>query len=93
VWQELPERRRFLTALKLKAGLSAGHFSAGFRVQRFRSIEVKGEMRPGACTAREPLGWHVLPSPSEWHSVALADGSPNLDCRHGLTEDARPRAM
>jgi AmmeMemoRadiSam system protein B/AmmeMemoRadiSam system protein A len=62
VWQELPEPRQFLTALKLKAGLSTGAFSPGFRAQRFRSIEVKGEMEPGAGTVGEPLGWSVLPA-------------------------------
>ena len=31
VWEELPEPRQFLTALKLKAGLEAGHFSPASR--------------------------------------------------------------
>ena len=55
VWEELPDRRQFLTALKLKAGLAAEHFSPGFRAQRFRSIEVKGAMEAG--TARWTGGW------------------------------------
>jgi AmmeMemoRadiSam system protein B/AmmeMemoRadiSam system protein A len=42
VWEELPERRPFLTALKNKAGLASQHFSPGFTASRFRSIEVKG---------------------------------------------------
>lgn len=44
VWEEIPNPRMFLTHLKLKAGLPADHFSPGFTVQRFRSIEVKGRM-------------------------------------------------
>jgi hypothetical protein len=48
VWEELPDPRQFLTHLKLKAGLEAGHFSAGFSARRFRSIEIKGSMaEPG----------------------------------------------
>ena len=63
VWSELPERRQFLTALKLKAGMAAGHFSAGFAAQRFRSIEVKGAMGGGAgagAAIGERLGWRPL---------------------------------
>jgi len=55
VWEELPDRRQFLTHLKLKAGLAADHFSTGFTALRFRSIEVKGGMAEPA-----PL---VLPTP------------------------------
>ncbi len=44
VWEEIADRRTFLTTLKLKAGLPAGHFSHTFTAQRFRSIEVKGRM-------------------------------------------------
>jgi AmmeMemoRadiSam system protein B/AmmeMemoRadiSam system protein A len=64
VWEEVPESRRFLTLLKLKAGLAEGHFSATFRAQRFRSVEVKGAMAGGdGMTADRPLmpgGWHVI---------------------------------
>jgi AmmeMemoRadiSam system protein B/AmmeMemoRadiSam system protein A len=60
VWEEVPEPRRFLTLLKLKAGLADGHFSATFRAQRFRSIEVKGAMAEGDSTAVDPLRWHVI---------------------------------
>ncbi len=55
VWEELPDKRQFLTHLKLKAGLPAQHFSPGFSAQRFRSIEVKGGMA-------EPT-MRVLPTP------------------------------
>ena len=62
VWQELPEPRLFLMTLKLKAGLSPGHFSLDFRAQRFRSVDVKGGMElSGGAAADEPLGWRVLP--------------------------------
>jgi hypothetical protein len=60
VWEELPDRRRFLMTLKLKAGLRAEHFSPGFLAQRFRSIEVKGAMQPGAGAADGPLRWTVF---------------------------------
>ena len=61
VWEELADKRQFLMALKLKAGLPAEHFSSGFRAERFRSIEVKGAMGEGAATdhhdIRDPLEW------------------------------------
>jgi AmmeMemoRadiSam system protein B/AmmeMemoRadiSam system protein A len=62
VWDELLDRRQFLTTLKLKAGLPAGHFSPGFRARRFRSIEVKGAMATGQGPGpiQEPLGWRVI---------------------------------
>jgi hypothetical protein len=60
VWEELADRRQFLTALKLKAGLGADHFSPGFRAQRFRSIEVKGTMEQGSGVVPGRLGWTVL---------------------------------
>jgi hypothetical protein len=44
VWEEVPDPRRFLTLLKLKAGMPAEHFSPDFAARRFRSIEVKGPM-------------------------------------------------
>ena len=52
VWEEMADQRQFLMALKLKAGLPAGHFSPEFRAQRFRSIEVKGAMEEGAARSR-----------------------------------------
>ena len=60
VWEELPDRRHFLMALKLKAGLRAEHFSPGFRAQRFRSIEVKGAMEAGDGVVDGRLGWTVV---------------------------------
>jgi AmmeMemoRadiSam system protein A len=60
VWEELAEPRQFLTALKLKAGLAAQHFSPGFQAQRFRSIEVKGAMEAGGGAVAGRLGWTVL---------------------------------
>jgi hypothetical protein len=60
VWEELPDPRQFLTLLKLKAGLAAGHFSPTFRAQRFRSIEVKGAMVEGNGTAPDAARWRVL---------------------------------
>jgi hypothetical protein len=48
VWEEIREKRQFLSTLKLKAGLRVEHFSHTFTAQRFRSIEVKGAMGTGA---------------------------------------------
>ncbi|HET6196538.1 MAG TPA: AmmeMemoRadiSam system protein A, partial [Acetobacteraceae bacterium] len=62
VWEEVPDRRQFLTHLKLKAGLAAGHFSAAFRAQRFRSIEVNGRMDAGQGVVATHSGWTVLGS-------------------------------
>jgi len=65
VWEELRDRRHFLAALKLKAGLPAEHFSPRFTANRFRSIEVKGAMGdgPGSVLAApgEQLGWRLFP--------------------------------
>jgi AmmeMemoRadiSam system protein B/AmmeMemoRadiSam system protein A len=60
VWEEVLDKRHFLTALKMKAGLRADYFSASMRAQRFRSIEVKGLMDAGGGGVRTPLGWNVL---------------------------------
>jgi AmmeMemoRadiSam system protein B/AmmeMemoRadiSam system protein A len=60
VWEEVPNPQRFLTLLKLKAGLEAQHFSPRFRAQRFRSIEVKGAMAAGNGAAFDRLSWRVL---------------------------------
>ncbi len=62
VWEELPDRRRFLASLKLKAGLGTEHFSPTFRARRFRSIEVKGAMDAGAGAVMAPVGWRVIPA-------------------------------
>jgi hypothetical protein len=62
VWEEIPDRRHFLMALKMKAGLPADHFSARFRAQRFRSIEVKGAMQSGGEAAAATMGWTVVRS-------------------------------
>lgn len=64
VWEELADPRQFLAALKLKAGMAVGHFSAGFTAQRFRSIEVKGAMEVGMVGGvwggDDRLGWTVI---------------------------------
>lgn len=65
VWEEIPEPHRFLTLLKLKAGMAATHFSPGFAARRFRAIEVKGRMddHPPAAvlaTARDMIRWTPL---------------------------------
>ncbi len=60
VWAEIPEPRRFLTLLKLKAGMAADHFSPTFTARRFRSIEVKGRMADAPATgtqAADTLRW------------------------------------
>ncbi len=60
VWEEVPEPRQFLALLKLKAGLGDQQFSATFRAQRFRSIEVKGTMAEGNGAIPDRLGWRVI---------------------------------
>ncbi len=60
VWEEIPDKRQFLMALKLKAGLRGDHFSASFGAQRFRSIEVKGAMDAGAGPINTLMAWSVL---------------------------------
>lgn len=66
VWQEIRERRQFLGALKLKAGLRMEHFSRSFTAQRFRSIEVKGAMGAGAMPSPEDgrLAWTAYVGPA-----------------------------
>jgi hypothetical protein len=71
VWEEVPDPCQFLTLLKLKAGLSADHFSGAFKANRFRSIEVKGAMRDGASAIQDVLAtqdsrltWTVYPAPA-----------------------------
>ena len=60
VWEEVPDPRKFLELLKLKAGLNAQHFSPTFRAQRFRSIEVKGAIIGGHGAAFDQLRWRIL---------------------------------
>jgi hypothetical protein len=64
VWDELPDRRHFLIALKRKAGLRDNHFSSGFTAQRFRSIEVKGSMAnsPSSAGGRDRFAWTAFRS-------------------------------
>jgi AMMECR1 domain-containing protein len=45
VWATLPDPSEFLAQLKLKAGLSAGHWSDRIRFWRFRVREI-GESTP-----------------------------------------------
>jgi MEMO1 family protein len=59
VWEELPDPRQFLMALKLKAGLGVEHFSPTFQAQRFRSIEVKGTIGGGPRALDGPMGWSL----------------------------------
>jgi AmmeMemoRadiSam system protein B/AmmeMemoRadiSam system protein A len=61
VWEELSDRRQFLMALKLKAGLGPDHFSQAFRTHRFRTIEVKGAMETGNGAVDRPLRWTAVP--------------------------------
>jgi AmmeMemoRadiSam system protein B/AmmeMemoRadiSam system protein A len=61
VWEEIPDRRQFLSLLKMKAGLRADQFSREFRAHRFRSIEVKGAMDDGSdAGAQGDMNWKVL---------------------------------
>lgn len=41
VWESLPEARDFLSHLKLKAGLSANHWSETIRVQRYTVDDIE----------------------------------------------------
>ncbi len=41
VWEQLPEKPEFLNSLKIKAGLSATHFSNKFEAYRFHSEYIK----------------------------------------------------
>jgi hypothetical protein len=67
VWEEIRDKRRFLGALKQKAGLRVEHFSHTFTARRFRSIEVKGTMGEDVLRARDDgeLAWtaYVGPAP------------------------------
>jgi len=40
VWEQLPERRAFLSHLKVKAGLSTDHWSPSFQASRFQAVEI-----------------------------------------------------
>jgi AmmeMemoRadiSam system protein B/AmmeMemoRadiSam system protein A len=40
VWEQLPDPRAFLQQLKRKAGMTPGHWSAGFQAQRFVTESV-----------------------------------------------------
>jgi AMMECR1 domain-containing protein len=71
VWEELPDRRQFLTRLKLKAGLPAHHFSPGFTAQRFRSIEVKGGMAEPSMRVLPTTQARVVWSPARGPEVRL----------------------
>jgi AmmeMemoRadiSam system protein A len=63
VWEEIPDKRHFMMALKMKAGMRADHFSPRFQAQRFRSIEVKGAMDAGTGPPYERFAWQVLGPP------------------------------
>jgi hypothetical protein len=47
VWESLPDPRRFLAELKLKAGLPAGYWSDALRVSRY-GVEKWSESEPSA---------------------------------------------
>ncbi len=46
VWEQLPRPKDFLTRLKLKAGMTADHWSDGFQAHRFITGEVKQSQLP-----------------------------------------------
>ena len=50
VWDDLPDKREFLTRLKLKAGLAADHWSAAFQAERFTATSVM----PAAPAPKQP---------------------------------------
>ena len=41
VWKEIPDKKDFLTSLKLKAGMSADYFSNTFEAFRFKTVYIK----------------------------------------------------
>ena len=41
VWEQLPDKKEFLNALKLKAGLRPEHFSNTFEAYRFETVNIK----------------------------------------------------
>lgn len=44
VWEQLPDKRRFLAHLKAKAGMPPDHWSDGFKASVFQAVEIgKGE--------------------------------------------------
>jgi len=46
VWEQLPKPNDFLSHLKLKAGMSADHWSDSFQAQRFITGEIKQDQLP-----------------------------------------------
>ena len=61
VWEELPDRRQFLMALKLKAGLRAEHFSPGLPraavpLDRGEGCDGGGERRGGRAAGLDGGG-------------------------------------
>lgn len=54
VWESLPDPKTFLDHLKIKAGLKAEHWSAGFRAWRFVAEEISNEdlAEPSAVWSR-----------------------------------------
>lgn len=53
VWEQLPDPRRFLGHLKLKAGMAADHFSPTFKAWRFVALELK-PADPQALWSEQP---------------------------------------
>lgn len=40
VWKQLPDKKEFLTGLKIKAGLSPAYWSGDMKIYRFRTVEI-----------------------------------------------------
>lgn len=43
VWKQLPNKKEFLTNLKIKAGLSPTYWSDKMKIYRFRTVEINNE--------------------------------------------------
>lgn len=57
VWESLPEPQRFLSQLKVKAGLTAEHWSPGFRAWRFSAESISSNrFRDADSLWTAPLG-------------------------------------
>ncbi len=40
VWEQLPDKRQFLTHLRAKAGMAPNHWSVSFRASTFQAVEI-----------------------------------------------------
>ena len=41
VWKQVPDKKEFISSLKIKAGLSPSYWSKDMKIYRFRTVEIK----------------------------------------------------